>query len=34
MRYQKADNFFNNLPEWVQWLFRIIIIAIIGYNFF
>jgi len=34
MRYKKADDFFNNLPECVQWLFRLTIIAIIGYSFY
>lgn len=33
MRYKKADKFFDNLPEWVQWLFRILVIAAIIYTF-
>ena len=34
MRYQKAEKFFEELPEWLQWLFRIIVVGMIAANFF
>jgi hypothetical protein len=33
MRYKKANDIFENLPEWIKWLFRISILAIIIANF-
>lgn len=33
MRYKKANDWFENLPEWVKWAFRIIVIGLIIANF-